>query len=162
MLSNTLEKALNEHIQQEFYSSYLYLAMASYCESINLGGFAHWLRAQSQEEWSHGMKFFEHVQHRGGRVRLQALDQPPSDFGSPLEMFKQVLEHERQVTAMIHKLYEQALKENDYPAQVMLQWFVSEQVEEEKSAHDIIEQLKLIGDQGTALLMLDRQLGARE
>lgn len=162
MLKNNIEDALNEQIKNELYSSYLYLSMSAHCESINLSGFAYWLRLQYEEEVSHAMKIFEHINDRGGRVILQAIDQPPSDFRSPLHIFENVLEHERQVTEMINKLYELALNESDYPAQVMLQWFISEQVEEEKMAGEIVEQLKLIGDQGTALLMLDKRLGSRE
>jgi ferritin len=162
MLSKTLEGALNDQIKNELYSAYLYLSMAAYCDSINLSGFARWLRLQYEEEVSHAMKFFDHINDRGGRVILQAIDQPPSDFKSPLQVFENVLEHERKVTGMINKLYELAFKENDYPAQVMLQWFIEEQVEEEKTAGEIIEQLKLIGEQGSALLMLDRQLSSRE
>lgn len=161
MLSTTLEKALNEQIKNEFYSAYLYLAMSAYCENLNLNGFAHWLRLQSKEEASHALKIFNHINDRGGRVILESIEQPPSNFDSPLNMFKRVLEHEKNVTAQINKLYEMATKENDYPAQVMLQWFITEQVEEEKSASEIVHQLELIGDQATALLMLDRHLASR-
>lgn len=162
MLKNNIEDALNEQIKNELYSSYLYLSMSAHFESINLSGFANWLRLQYEEEVSHAMKIFKHINDRGGRVILQAIDQPPSDFQSPLHIFENVLEHERQITELINKLYELALNESDYPAQVMLQWFISEQVEEEKMAVEIVEQLKLIGDQGTALLMLDKRLGSRE
>lgn len=162
MLSKTLEGVLNDQIKNELYSAYLYLSMAAYCESINLGGFAHWLRLQYEEEVSHAMKFFDHINNRGGRVVLQAIDQPPSDFKSPLQLFENVLEHELKVTGMINKLYEIAQKEKDYPAQIMLQWFIEEQVEEEKTASEIVEQLKLIGDRGPALLILNHQLGSRK
>lgn len=162
MLSKSLEEALNTHINNELYASYLYLSMAAYCDSINLNGFASWMHSQSQEEYSHAMKFFQHVQDRGGRVILLQIGKPPSDFESPLKMFQMVLDHEKEVTGKIHKLYEIALKENDYPAQVMLHWFIEEQVEEEKTASEIIEQLKMIGAQGTALLMMDRKLSARQ
>ena len=162
MLSRKVQDAINEQIKHEFYSSYFYLSMSAHLESVHLSGFARWMRLQSQDEMSHAMKLFDFVQEREGRVVLQAIDQPPAKFKSPLDVFQQALEHERKVTNMIHKLYDLAGKENDYATQVMLQWFVQEQVEEEKAAGDIVEQLKMIGDEVTALLMLDRQLGARE
>jgi len=161
MLSEKLQSAMNDQIKKEFYSSYLYLAMAAHFEAANLSGFAHWMKAQSEEETEHGMKFYEFINDRGGRVKLQAIDQPPVEFGSPLEIFKVVVNHEEQVTASIHKLYALAQAENDYPTQVMLHWFIDEQVEEEKNANSIVEMLKLAGDQGAALLMADRALGAR-
>jgi ferritin len=161
MLSKVVQDALNQQIKDELYSSYLYLSMSAHCETINLPGFAHWMRLQSEEELSHAMKLFDYVNDRGGRVVLQGIDQPPAEFNAPLDIFQQVLEHEQKVTGLIHQLYALALKENDYPTQVELQWFITEQVEEEKSAGEIVEQLKVIGDHSTALLMLDRQLGAR-
>lgn len=162
MFSKAVHKALNEQIQHEFYSAYIYLSMSAYCDSINLAGCAHWLRLQAQEEVAHAMKFFGFINDRGGRVTLEALDQPPAEFQSPLTVFEQALEHERKVTASIHRLYDLAVRENDYPTQVLLHWFISEQVEEEKSAGDIVELLKLSGGEGPALILLDRQLGARE
>ena len=161
MISRTMQDAINEQIKHEFFSAYLYLAMAAYCEAANLAGFGHWMRIQNQEETAHAIKFFDHVIDRGGRVALQALDQPPSDFKSPLEMMQFALGHERKVTGLIHRLFELAVKENDPPTQVLLQWFITEQVEEEKTASQIVEQLKMIGDQGVALHMLDRELSAR-
>ncbi len=161
MLSKTLQETINEQIKNELYSAYLYLSMSAYCESINLPGFAHWMRLQSQEEVSHAMKFFDYLNERGSRVVLRAVDEPPSEFKSPLDVFQQTLEHEQRVTGMINGIYELAVKENDYPTQVELQWFITEQVEEEKSASEILEQLKMIGEHSASLLMLDRQLGAR-
>ena len=161
MLSEKLQSAMNDQIRKEFYSSYLYLAMAAHFEAANLAGFAHWMKAQSEEETEHGMKFYEFINDRGGRVKLQAIDQPPVEFGTPVEIFKVVVNHEEQVTASIHKLYALAQAENDYPTQVMLHWFIDEQVEEEKNANSILDMLKLAGDQGAALLMADRALGAR-
>lgn len=161
MLSKTLQEAINEQLKNELYSGYLYLSMSAYCEAINLPGFAHWMRLQSQEEVSHAMKFFDYLNDRDSHVVLQAIDQPPTDFKSPLDIFQRALEHEQKVTAMIHQLYELAVKENDYPTQVELQWFITEQVEEEKTASDIVEQLKMVGDHTPGLLMLDRQLAAR-
>ncbi|MBF0586466.1 ferritin [Prosthecochloris sp. N3] len=161
MLSKALQKALNDQIQKEFYSSYLYLSMAAYAESMNLPGFAHWLKLQQQEEHGHAMKFYKYVNERGGRVELQAIEQPQAEFPSPTAMFEEVLKHEQFITASINKLYEKALKENDYATQVMLQWFIEEQVEEEASASEILETLKMAGEKGQALLMLDRQLARR-
>ena len=162
MLSKAVQDAINEQIKNELYSSYLYLSMAAHFESTNLPGFGHWMKIQAMEEVKHAMKFFEYVFERGGKVMLKAIDQPPSDFKSPLEIFKSAHKHEQKVTAMIHKLYELALKENDYPSQVMLQWFIKEQVEEEKNAEGIVEQLKMAGDSSAALLMADRQFAARK
>jgi ferritin len=161
MLPKTMQDAINEQIQKEYHSSYLYLAMAAYCEADNLPGAAQWMRVQSREELSHAMKLFEHLVDRGGRVTLQAIPQPPAEYKSALDVFEKVLAHEQLITAAIHKLYALALKENDYPAQVMLQWFVTEQVEEERSATEVVDQLKMIGDSTNGLLMLDRGLGKR-
>ncbi|HEX9374364.1 MAG TPA: ferritin [Roseiflexaceae bacterium] len=161
MISKTMQAAINDQIKHEFYSSFLYLSMSAYFETINLPGCAHWMRAQSQEEQEHALKFFDFLNDRGGSVELQALDQPPSEFQSPLDAFQQALDHERKVTSLIHRLYELALKEGDYATQAHLQWFITEQVEEEKNASQIIEQIKMTGGQASALFMLDRQLAAR-
>ena len=159
MLGKTIQDAMNEQIKNEFYSAYQYLSMAAYCESVNLPGFAHWMRAQSREELEHAMKFYDFILDRNGRVVLQAIDQPVVEFGSPLEVFEQVLEHEQKVTAMINELYGLAVRENDYASQTFLQWFVTEQVEEEKNAGDVVETLKMVGDTSEALFLLDRELG---
>ena len=161
MLSKTIQDAMNEQIKNELYSAYLYLSMSAYCEAANLPGFAHWMRVQAQEEVAHAMKFYDFIYERGGRVVLQAIDQPPVEFQSPLNVFEQTLEHEQKVTALIHDLYTLAVQEKDYASQAFLQWFVTEQVEEEASATQIVETLKMIGDKGHALLMLDRELGKR-
>ncbi|NUO84086.1 ferritin [candidate division KSB1 bacterium] len=161
MLTQPVQEAINHQIKSELHSAYLYLAMSAYCESLNLRGFAHWMRMQSQEELSHALKLFDYVNDRGGRVILQAIDAPPVDFKSPLEMAQETLAHERKVTAMINALYEVALQEHDYATQVHLQWFLTEQVEEEKNASEIVERLRLIGGQSAGLLMFDRELGAR-
>jgi len=161
MISKTLEAAINEQIKHELYSAYLYLSMSAYFEEHNLAGFAHWMRVQAQEEQGHAMKFFDYLHDRGGAVQLLAIDQPPSGWTTPLAVFNAVLEHELKVTALIHKLYKLADKENDYAAQIMLQWFITEQVEEEKNASQIIEKLKMIDAHGTAVLMLDHELGER-
>lgn len=162
MLSKAVYDALNEQIKHEFASAHLYLSMSAYFEALNLPGFARWMRVQYQEEVSHALKFFDFINDRGGRVLLRAIDQPDVEFQSPLDVFTRALDNERNVSALINRIYDLAAQENDYPTQVMLHWFIMEQVEEEKSVSLIIEQLKLSGGQGTALLMLDRQLGARE
>jgi ferritin len=161
MLSTTLQDAVIEQIRNEISSAYLYLSMAAYCESKNLSGFAKWLRVQWQEELSHGIKLFDFVHDRGGRVVLRSLDTPQSEFKSPLDVFETVYAHEQKVTASINRLYDLAVKENDHATQVELQWFIKEQVEEEKNASEIVAMIKMLGEAGPALIMLDRQLGAR-
>lgn len=162
MLNKNVQDAINEQIKNEVFSAYLYLSMSGYFESTNLPGFARWMRVQWEEELAHALKFFDFVNDRGGRVTLGAIDQPKADFASPLDVFQQSLEHEQKVTGMINALYALAIRENDYPAQVLLQWYISEQVEEEKNATNIVEQLKRIGNDGSALLILDRELGVRK
>jgi ferritin len=161
MISKTMQDAVNEQINKELYSSYLYLSMAAYFESKNLPGFAKWLYVQTDEERGHGMKFYQHLVDRGGRVMLKAIAAPATEWKSNLEVFKEVQSHEAAVTASINGLYELALKEKDYPMQVLLQWYINEQVEEEKNAAEIVQQLELIDAHGTAVLMLDHQLGKR-
>lgn len=161
MISARLVDEINEQIKYEFYSAYMYLAMSADCADRNLTGFARWMKLQADEEVAHAMRFFDFLLERGARVELQALDQPPAKFGSPLEIMEKSLEHERFVTGRINELYALALDENDYPAQVLLQWFVTEQVEEEASIDEIVERMKMFGQDGSALLMLDTQLGAR-
>ncbi len=162
MISEKMQKSINEQINKEFFSAYLYLAMAAHFENENLPGFANWMRIQAKEEQEHGMKFFEHLVDRGGAVELKPIDAPKTEWKSHLEVFKNVQQHEAFVTASINSLYETALQEKDYPAQVLLQWFITEQVEEEKNAADIVQQLELIDAKGTAVLMLDHQLSKRE
>lgn len=161
MISKTMQAAINEQINKEFYSSYLYLSMAAFFENKNLPGFAKWMHVQADEERGHGMKLYEHLVDRGGRVALKAVDAPAEEWKSHLEVFKEVQVHEAAVTASINNLYELALKEKDYAAQVLLHWFITEQVEEEKNAAEIVQQLELIDAKGTAVLMLDHQLGKR-
>ncbi len=161
MISQKLQDALNEQINSEFYSAHLYLSMAAYCDTLSLGGFAHWLKLQYSEELSHALKLFEFITDRGGRVVLQAIGQPPVEFESLKTVMQMALEHERKVTKMIDSLYELALAERDYSAHVLLEWFVDEQVEEEKSVAEIIDHLEMVGDDGTGLLILDSRLGSR-
>lgn len=160
-MNSTILSAIDDQIQVELSSAYFYLSAVGYFENANLAGFTKWMRAQAQEEVSHAMKFFDFVHDRGSRVTLQAIEQPPNDFSSPLDVFTRALQHERMVTGKINNLYALALKENDYPAQVLLQWFISEQVEEEKNASRVLEELKMAGENPSALLLLDNNIAAR-
>ncbi|MFH1185680.1 MAG: ferritin [Chloroflexota bacterium] len=161
MIGKAMQDAINEQINKELYSSYLYLSMAAYFEDKNLPGFAKWMHMQEGEEREHAMKLYGFLVDRGGRVALKPIAAPESDWKSPLEVFKQVAAHEAAVTASIHGLYEAALKEKDYPAQALLQWFITEQVEEEKNAAEVVSQLEMVEARGTAVLMLDHRLGKR-
>jgi ferritin len=161
MITKIMQDEINNQINKELYSSYLYLSMAAYFEEKNLPGFAHWMRIQDAEEREHAMKLYDFLLERGGKVILKAIDAPKTEWNSTLEVAEEVAAHEAFVTASIYSLYETALKEKDYPAQVMLQWFISEQVEEEKNAADIVASLKLIESHGTAVLVLDHQLSKR-
>ena len=162
MLGKKMQDLMNTQIQAEFYSAQLYLAMSAYSESENYKGFANWLKVQYEEETSHGMKFLHYIVERGGEVELKAIEAPPVKYGSMLKMFEEVLAHEKKVTALINNLYEVALKEKDYASQIFLQWFITEQVEEEANASEIVAQLKMIGDKSVGgLFQLDHALGHR-
>ena len=158
MIDSKVEKALNDQIQKEFYSSYVYLSMAAQFESMNLKGFAHWMQVQVGEETKHGMKIYGHVVERGGRVILQPIDAPPSNWKSAKEMFTKAYQHEQKVTESINGIVELARKEKDNATEVFLQWFVNEQVEEEASTNEIIQKLHLMGETAPALVMLDAEL----
>lgn len=161
MLCKKLEDAFNEQITKEFYSAYLYLSMASYFERMNLPGFANWMRIQFQEEQFHAMKFFNYTIERGGKVELGAIEQPQNEWDGVMGVFEATLAHEIKVTKMINDLVYLARDERDNAAEVFLQWFINEQVEEESTAETIIGNLKLANDSPQALFMLDRELGAR-
>lgn len=161
MLSQKLQDAINAQINKELYSAYLYQAMSAHFEYENWSGFAHWMRLQAHEEQEHAEKFYEYMLDRGARVVLRGIEQPPTDFGTVLDMFKASYEHEQFITASINGLYELAIAEQDYATQQMLQWFVKEQVEEEKHASGIVAMLERIGDRIHALMALDRQLASR-
>jgi ferritin len=152
---------INEQIKHELYSAYLYLAMSAHFEAASMPGFAKWTRLQAEEETEHAMKFFDYVNERGGRVVLQAIDQPPVEFGSPLSVFEEILSHEKKVTSLINNLYAVAVEEKDYATQVMLHWFIEEQVEEESSAQAIVDKLTMAGENKSALMHLDNQVGER-
>ena len=162
MLNKKLESAINDQIQRELASAYIYLSMAAYFDANTLPGFANWMRIQFHEEQAHAFKFFDFVYDRGGVVELQAIEKPPVQFNSPIEVFEKTLAHEQFVTGHINDLYALALEERDYPSQTLLQWFIDEQVEEEKNAGDILDLLKMVEGNPHALLMLDRELGARQ
>ncbi len=162
MIGTKIVAAFNEQINHELYSSYLYLSMAAYFHSINLDGFAGWMRVQAKEEDSHAMKFFEHLRDRGARIALDQIDKPKAAWKSPLDAFTAAYEHEKFITSKINGLYKLAEKESDYPAKVLLDWFVKEQVEEEATASGIVNMLERIKDSGNGIIMLDRELGKRE
>ena len=159
MISPKLLAALNDQINAELGSAYLYLAMAAHFEATNLQGSAAWMRRQAREEVGHAMKIFDFVVDRDGRVTLQAIAQPQVQFGSTLEVWESALKQEQGVSARIHALYTLALEEKDYPTQTMLQWFITEQVEEEKTAKSILDQVKMIGPASSAIYFVDRHLG---
>jgi ferritin len=162
MLSEKMQEALNAQLNAELYSSYLYLAMAAYFEASNLPGFGRWMKVQGREEMAHGMKFYEHINDRRGRVALRAVEAPPLEWKSPLAAFEDAYKHEQKVTGLIANLVKVAASENDVAAGIFLQWFVTEQVEEEKSADEVVQKLKRIGDSPQGLLLLDRELGQRQ
>lgn len=162
MINKKVQEAMNKQIQAELYSSYIYLSMAAYYDAENLPGFANWMRLQSQEELEHAMKFFDHINERGGRVVLMTIDAPPTEFESPLAAFKMAYHHEQKVTGLIHDLYGLATSENDYAALTMLQWFVDEQVEEEQNTMTVVEKLDMIGDNKMGLFMMDNVLAQRQ
>jgi ferritin len=161
MPTKGVEAAINDQIAKEFYAAHLYLSMSAWLEEQNLPGFAHWMRIQSDEERGHAMRLYEYMIDAGGRVRLEGVEAPPVEFEGPLEIMEASLAHEKKVTASIRKLYELADKDKDYATQLTLQWFITEQLEEEKQAQDIIARLKMAGDSSAALLFIDSQLGSR-
>ncbi|MEW6532910.1 MAG: ferritin [Thermodesulfobacteriota bacterium] len=161
MISDKIQEAFNKQLNAELYSSYLYLSMAAYFQSVNLLGFANWMRCQAQEELLHAMKFYTFILDRGGKVTLTAVEAPPVKWNSPLQPFEDAYAHEQKVTRLINGLVDLALQERDHAANAFLQWFVTEQVEEEASADGVVQQLKLAGDQGGGLFMIDKELGLR-
>jgi ferritin len=162
MLPDRMEKALNGQVNAELYSSYLYLSMNAYFKSVNLDGFANWMYAQAQEELMHAMKLYDFINQRGGRSLLAAIEAPPDQWDSPLAVFEDTLKHEQKVTGLINGLVDIAMEERDHATQIFLQWFVTEQIEEEESVGNVLEQLKLLGDVKQGLFMMDRELAARQ
>lgn len=161
MISKKMTDALNLQINKELYSAYLYLAMSSHAQDIGLKGFANWFFIQVQEEMSHAQKIYNYVIEQNQKVVLDEIKKPPADFKSPMDMFQKTLEHEQFVTKSINGLVALAREENDYATEIFLQWFVTEQIEEEGNDNEIIDKLKYIGDNGNGLLMLDKELGVR-
>jgi ferritin len=162
MISKKIEDAFNDQINAELYSAYIYLSMSAYLNSVDLNGMAHWMKLQAQEEVEHAMKFASYIVERGGRVNYKAIDCPQEEWPSALEVFKGAYEHERYVTRRINDLMDLSVTEKDYASQVFLQWFVSEQVEEEANADEIVKKLEMIGEGRHGIYMLDRELGKRE
>jgi ferritin len=161
MLSQKMQEALNRQINAELFSSYLYLAMSAHFETEDLKGMAHWMVLQSGEENKHAMRIFDFVNDRSGRVALTAIEAPKTEWKSPLEAFEDAYKHEQKITGMISDLMNLAGAEKDSAAHDFLEWFAREQVEEESAAQLIVSQLKLVGDSGVGVYMIDQQLGQR-
>ena len=161
MMKQKIQDALNAQINAESFSAHLYMSMSAYLETINLKGMAAWMRLQAGEETMHEMKFFDYILSRGGKVVLDKVNAPPVEWDSPLAIFEAALGHERMITEKINKLVDLSLAESDHASNAFLQWFVTEQVEEEESVSEVVDQLKLIGDDRGALFMIDRELGQR-
>ena len=161
MISKKMEQALNEQVNAEMYSAYLYLSMESFFKSLNLSGFATWMRAQTQEEMMHAMKIYDFIIERGGRVLLKQIEGPQTKWESPLAVFEAVSKHEQKVTGLINNLVDLAIEEKDHATNSFLQWFVNEQVEEEASADEVVQQLKMMEKAPGGMFMLDRELGQR-
>jgi len=162
MLSPTIEKALNDQLHEEMFSFYLYLSMSAYLQSLNLTGMASWMAKQAKEELGHAMKFFEFIHERSGRVTLESLAKPDSEWASPQAAFEAALAHERHITSCIHKLVDLAQGERDHATANFLQWFVKEQVEEEATAEGIVNRFKMAAGHPAAMMFMDRELGARQ
>lgn len=162
MVSQKIQQEINDQIQAEFQSGWLYLALAGWFEGQNLDGFSHWMRQQWQEEQQHAMKFYNHLLRRGGEVEIQALEKPEINNDSVLKIFERVLEHEQYITKRIYSLFDLAQQENDYALETLLQWFIDEQVEEEDNVSSIVEKIRLVGEEGRSLYILDRELAKRD
>jgi ferritin len=161
MISKNMAKALNQHLNNEFYSAYLYLGMSAKCESMGYRGAANWFYLQYQEETAHAMKFYRYILDQGEEVILEQINKPQVDYDKLIDIFKDTLDHERNVTQYINELVDLAISEKDHATNAFLQWFVTEQVEEEATVSEIIDQLKIVGDSGHAMLMIDKELAQR-
>ncbi len=161
MLSEKMEKALNEQLNKELYSAYLYLSMSAHSTHIGLPGFANWFMVQYREEMDHAMKIYRYINDQGGKVKLAAIDEPPSEFEGAMDMFQKTLQHEQFITKSIHELMDLAIQEKDHATQIFLQWFVTEQIEEEGNDNEIIAKLELAGKEGNGLFMIDKELATR-
>lgn len=161
MLSTKMEEALNEQLNKELYSAYLYLAMSAHSTHVGLPGFANWFMVQYHEEMDHAMRIYRYINDQGGKVKLAAIDEPPSEFEDAMDMFQKTLKHEQFITKSIHELMNLAIQERDHATQIFLQWFVTEQIEEEGNDNEIIAKLELAGKEGNGLFMIDKELAAR-
>lgn len=161
MLDPKMEQRLNHHISEELFASYLYLSMSAHFSAEGFDGFANWLRKQSQEEYGHGMKIYDYINEQNGRVLLKAIAEPKTKFGASVEVFEDVLSHEQKVTRQINDLVNLAIQLGDHATHVFLHWFVTEQIEEESQASEVLQKVKLVGNNGPGLLALDRELGSR-
>ena len=161
MLSEKINDALDQQVNEELFSAYLYLSMSAYFEALNLPGFAHWMRVQTQEELVHAMRIFDFINERGGRVTLKPVNGPDVAWESPLAVFEASYKHECHISDCINKLVDAARAESDHATEAMLQWFVNEQVEEEASADAVVQKLKLVGDSGSGLFLLDQEMAQR-
>ena len=161
MLTDRMHKALNDQLQAEFFSAYLYLSMSAYFEDQGLDGMANWMTIQFQEEQSHALKFYHYITERGGKVELQAIEKPKNEWDGALNVFEEALEHEQMISGRINDLADLAIQEKDHATHNMLQWFIAEQVEEEANVESIVGQLQLIGGQGHGIFMIDREMRGR-
>ncbi|MDA3834278.1 MAG: ferritin [Spirochaetales bacterium] len=161
MISKRIEEALNEQLNKEFYSAYMYLAMSAYCNTLGLQGFSHWMRMQYEEENLHVTKMYDYILNQGGEIHLKTIEEPLKEYGTPLEIFQKTLEHEQFVTRSIHQLMGLAMEERDYATQAFLQWYVTEQVEEESNVQDVLNPLRMVGEDKGGLMMIDQKLGGR-
>jgi len=161
MIKPVIEEAINSQINKEIYSAYLYLSMAAYFHGRNLEGFANWMEVQTQEEMMHAKKFYDYLINRGGKVKLMPIEGPKTAWDSPDQIFDETYRHEQFVTESINKLMDLAVKEGDHATQALLQWYVTEQVEEEANASGILEKLRLSGKDGSAIFLIDRELALR-
>jgi ferritin len=162
MFTEKMHQALNDQIHHELESAYIYLAMAAYFVDENYPGFSHWMKLQFEEEMAHAFRFYDYIHSRGAKVILQAIEQPPAKFDSPLAAFETSLAHEQKISADIHRLYGLAMEEQDYPSLSFLQWFIDEQVEEEEHVGEVVENIKRVSGVPHAMLMLDRELAQRQ
>ncbi|KUJ99707.1 MAG: Ferritin-like protein [Thermococcales archaeon 44_46] len=161
MLSEKMLKALNEQLNKELYSAYLYFAMAAYFDDLNLEGFANWMKAQAEEEMGHALRFYNYIYDRNGRVELSEIPKPPKEWESPIDAFEAAYEHEKFISKSIHELAALAEEEKDYPTRAFLEWFINEQIEEEASVKKILDKLKFAKDSPQIIFMLDTELAAR-
>ena len=161
MLSEKMVEALNNQVNREIYSAYLYMSMSAYSTYVGLKGFANWFMVQYQEEMVHAMKIYDYINSQSSKIKLQAIEEPASEFDSPLDMFEKTLKHEQFITGCINEVVDLAIEEKDHATNIFMQWYVTEQIEEEGNDNEIISKLKLIGDDGNGLLRLDNELGIR-